>query len=86
MEAQVRRLFGEKLMNIDRESIIRMARDAGWPEETGNLLPDTGSMNLKRFAALVAAAEREAIMKICNRHTEPIAGVIYHAIRARSDR
>lgn len=29
------------------------------------------------------AAEREAIMEICNRHNDPIAGVIHHAIRAR---
>ena len=31
-------------------------------------------------------AEREAIMEICNRHSEPIAGVIHHAIRARGDK
>ena len=48
--------------------------------EDGSLSPA-----IERFAALVAAAEREAIMEICNRHTEPIAGVIHHAIRARGN-
>ena len=40
---------------MDNKEIIRMAREAGWPIESGDELPDTGSMNLERFAALVAA-------------------------------
>ena len=43
------------------EDIIRMAREAGWPEEAG--VPDTGSMNLERFAELIRADEREACAK-----------------------
>ena len=41
------------------QELIDMARRAGWPIEAGNCLPDTGSMNFKTFAALIAAAERE---------------------------
>jgi hypothetical protein len=66
---------------MDREDIIRMAREAGLAYGS-----DEKPLNsVTRFAALVTAHEREAIMKICNRHTEPIAGVIYHAIRARGE-
>ena len=66
---------------MNREQIIRMAREAGLAYGS-----DEKPLNsVTRFADLVAAAEREAIMKICNRHTEPIAGVIHHAIRARGN-
>ena len=71
---------------MDRENIIKLAREAGFDPHD---MSDDFSCNLidiERFAALVAAAEREAIMKICNRHTEPIAGVIHHAIRARGEK
>lgn len=72
---------------MTNEDIIRMAREAGLYSGSPRT-PSTGRMiekRLERFAALVAAAEREAIMEICNRHTEPIAGVIHHAIRARGN-
>ena len=66
---------------MDREEIIRMAREAGLAYGS-----DEKPLNsVTRFADLVAAAERGAIMKICNRHTEPIAGVIHHARRARGE-
>jgi hypothetical protein len=73
---------------MNREDIIRMAREAGCkpfrsPEHWDDVQVFATPNVLERFAALVAAAEREAIMKICNRHTHPIAGVIHHAIRAR---
>ena len=46
---------------MNREDIIRMAREAGfaysWSEAAGEAL--------ERFAALVAAAEREACAKVC---------------------
>ena len=78
---------------MDREDIIRMAREAGMQLAWIATVPDTNKMKVlcdfdqvQHFAALVAAAEREAIMKICNRHTEPIAGVIHHAIRARGEK
>ena len=44
---------------IDRDDIIRMAREVGM---TGLSLIDVGY--LERFAALVAAAEREAIAQM----------------------
>ena len=45
---------------MNRDDIIRMAREAGlWPAVT-----DTFPNELERFAALVAAAEREACAKI----------------------
>ena len=44
---------------MTREEITRMAREAGFVGFDG----DNGS--LRRFAALVAAAEREACAKVC---------------------
>jgi hypothetical protein len=44
---------------MTREDITRMAREAGFVGFDG----DNGS--LRRFAALVAAAEREACAKLC---------------------
>ena len=46
---------------MNREDIIRMAREAGWQYADG----DDGYNPLWRFAALVAAAEREACAKVC---------------------
>ena len=47
---------------MNREDIIRMAREAGFNVEQGFLLRVTGiDEDLDRFAALVAATEREAI-------------------------
>jgi len=79
---------------MTQDDIIRMAREAGF-NEFNDGLRDDGSRdtyldcwpeNLERFAALVAAAEREACADICD-------GIIYHdgeeadrcaaAIRAR---
>jgi hypothetical protein len=45
---------------MNRQDIIRMAREAGFPEAILELSP----MALERFAALVASAEREACAKI----------------------
>ena len=45
--------------------IIRMAREAGWPSVALDKLPGTEDMHrLERFAALVRAAEREAILQM----------------------
>ena len=46
---------------MTREDIIRMAREAGFQGEIS--LPQF--VRLARFAALVAAAEREACAKVC---------------------
>tara|TARA_R110002126_G_scaffold170180_1_gene319122 strand:- start:135 stop:362 length:228 start_codon:yes stop_codon:yes gene_type:complete len=75
---------------MTREEIIRMAREAGfsvtWPET---------ELNFERFAALVAAAEREAcakqaenmdaaVLAMLNITRQPIA--IAAAIRARGEK
>jgi hypothetical protein len=48
---------------MNREDIIRMAREAGFNEIQTNAMV-FGAI-LERFAALVAGAEREACAKVC---------------------
>ena len=70
-------------ITIDRDDIIRMAREVGFDdfEQDGMI---------ERFAALVAAAEREACAKVCEEHPEGLNMFGGHfvlcaqAIRARS--
>ena len=65
---------------MDREDIIRMAREAEFTEGDISLFPDT----IAHFAALVAAAEREACAKVCeaaDKSTHPAD--LADAIRAR---
>ena len=86
---------------MDREEIIRMAREAGLrvgtnlsgvvlvgsPAEIG--LAHLTIKELERFAALVAAAEREACAKVCDGMDHDgvmIAADCAAAIRARGDR
>ena len=45
---------------MTRDDIIRMAKEAGWDSGLVMLVG-----NLEVFAALVAAAEREACAKVC---------------------
>ena len=67
---------------MNREDIIRMARDAGL---TGLVEADVIG-NFERFAALVAAAEREACAKICTEEAPSLDGQLCaDAIRARGD-
>jgi hypothetical protein len=47
---------------MNRDDIIRMAREAGWTGPEENV---TYVAMLERFANLVAAAEREACAKVC---------------------
>ena len=60
---------------MNREDIIRMAREAGFA--------GGGCEALFRFAALVAAAEREACEKACEHQPHWVACVA--AIRARGN-
>ena len=59
---------------MTRDDIIRMAKEAGWQRVGRN--PETGPEfpvligNLERFAALVAAAEREACAEVCEKLPE----------------
>ncbi len=49
---------------MTRDDIIRLAREAGWHDEL--LSVSFTEPLLERFAALVAAAEREACEKVCD--------------------
>ena len=70
-------------------NIIRMAREAGFNLEQGFLLRVTGiDEDLERFAAIVAAAEREACAKMAeafHQHGYDFTGdlELHDAIRAR---
>jgi len=74
---------------MTRDDIIRMAREAGWTEYS--LLHAVELQRLETFAALVAAHEREACAKVCERMlgifhpTEAITTRCAKAIRARGD-
>jgi hypothetical protein len=71
---------------MDREDIIRMAREAGWV-----IAPATLS-GLERFAALVAAHEREECAKWADLvareidNTNNTASYIASGIRARGEK
>jgi len=47
---------------MNRDDIIRMAREAGWTGPEENV---TYVAMLERFAKLIAAEEREACAKVC---------------------
>ena len=47
-------------VDMDKDDIIRMAREAG-----GQGLSTRDFIDIERFATLVAAAEREACAKVC---------------------
>jgi hypothetical protein len=82
---------------MKREDIIQMAREAGFEADPDNVWITDGYWfeELARFAALVAAAEREACAKACktyetssNMKDAPHIAMIFNdcanAIRARS--
>ena len=51
---------------MNKEDIIRMAGGAGFASPDGSFITwDASDEQLERFAALVAAAEREACAKVC---------------------
>jgi len=83
---------------MTRDDIIRMAKEAGFnqilPTNAGaNVWIDDGFYveEMERFAALVAAAEREACAKVCEKMlgifhpTEVITTRCAKAIRARGE-
>ena len=81
---------------MDREEIIRMAREAELIMETDCTTPWMEDHDLtpylERFAALVAAHEREACAKVCDvlavhpEYASDITKVAAQAIRARGNR
>ena len=68
---------------MTRDDIIRMAREAGWTEYS--LLHAVELQRLETFAALVAAAEREACAKVCDGWTHANGDDCAEAIRARGE-
>ena len=64
---------------MTRDDVIRMAREAGMlaPQYRDHI------EQLERFAALVAAAEREACVELCETHRFKSLGLA-SAIRART--
>jgi len=84
---------------MTREDIIRMARETGDVEtdRRGRETFSYDSYGLERFAAIVAAAEREACAKLCEDASKPREGemhsdaqwaglVLSAAIRARGNK
>jgi hypothetical protein len=90
---------------VGRDDIIKLAREAGLyvgrnisgvqlvgsSYEEGGLLVHLAVEELERFAALVAAAEREACAKVCDvlavhpEYASDITKVAAQAIRARGN-
>ena len=76
---------------MTRDDIIKMAREAGWISEYDSPTGFCAEAAFK-FAALVAAAEREACAKVCDvlavhpEYASDITKVAAQAIRARGDR
>ena len=72
---------------MNRDDIIRMAREA-WTTEKIGVLQFYG-IELEAFANLVAAQEREACARVCEEHAAEIHGYDKHeyaaAIRARGE-
>ena len=80
---------------MTQEDIIKLAREAGLAEGIADGLNGEWKAErefLERFAALVAAAEREACAKVCEErqevfqkyYTKGLAAMCAEAIRARS--
>jgi hypothetical protein len=52
-----------------------MAREAGFPDYAMGLASEDAWQKTELFAALVAAAEREACAKVCDDYDNPNAGL-----------
>jgi hypothetical protein len=76
---------------MNREDIIRMAREVGIEFDPRWGTCYTGNVQLERFAALVAAHEREACAKVCDvlavhpEYASDITKVAAQAIRSRGN-
>jgi hypothetical protein len=64
---------------MNRDDIIRMAREAHL------VMYDYDHPSLERFAALVAAAEREACAKVCEDSVEYAGDELARQIRERNN-
>jgi hypothetical protein len=76
---------------MTREDIIRWAREAGFPDYAMGLASEDAWQKTELFAALVAAAEREACRQVCKALADAAQEEAYYrghmeceaAIRAR---
>ena len=71
---------------MTRDDIIRLAREAGWTQYS--LLHAVEVQRLETFAALIAAAEREACAKVAESYEprcESCPSGVSNAIRARGE-
>ena len=78
------------MKTIDRAEILRMADEADlWADQElqciGEYHPDWHEVRDLRFAALIAAAEREACAKVCEEPGWNAADWCAKAIRARGN-
>ena len=69
---------------MTRDEIRKLADLAGWPPTQLEMASEAEWARLERFAALVAAAEREACAKVCDDETSHESGYLAYLIRARS--
>ena len=76
-------LGGKKGVNMTKDDVIRMAREAGMPMAWISVSGVLNWSDLEKFAKLVAAAEREACAKVCDKLWN--AAECAEAIRARSN-
>jgi len=60
---------------VNREDIIRMAREAGFDPHDMSADFTCNLKDMERFAALVAADEREACAKVCEQESNNFGGV-----------
>ena len=69
------------------EDIIRMAREAGAksPDLFKLTVSHMSTETLERFAALVAAAERNECAKIVDRNADGCVGVMEYVLRSNAD-
>jgi hypothetical protein len=56
---------------MTREDITRMAREAGF-EQAGHTSHQVFTAIIERFAALVAAAERKACVRVCEDNADDL--------------
>jgi hypothetical protein len=77
---------------MTRDDIIKLALEAGFCKDSNGIYsrravtPDSDLLpSLERFAALVAAAEREACAKVCDGWMHANGNDCAEAIRARGE-
>ena len=74
---------------MTRDDIINLAREAGCEETWGADAFRFGEVELERFVAIIAAAEREACAEMCDVYAandpQNFADICAAAIRARGN-